>query len=235
MIVATATLTRKNPSTRSTIALKLLMSVTGLIFVGYVLAHMYGNLKVFSGEESFNSYAEYLRELGEPLLPYEGALWIIRVVLLAALVTHVYAAVTLWRRASAARGSSYVVRKYKNSSPSSRTMRWGGVTLLLFITWHLLHFTVPKINVTGGATNNPYVLLVESFDVWWLSLIYLAAMVALGLHLHHGVWSAGQTLGLTNTQRARTAWKRAGLVLAVVVAGGYSLVPLAVMTGIVTT
>ena len=107
--MATATLTRKTPSTRSTIALKLLMSVTGLIFVGFVLTHMYGNLKVFSGEAAFNEYAEHLRELGEPLLPYSGALWIIRVVLLAALVGHVYAAITLWRRASAARGSSIIV------------------------------------------------------------------------------------------------------------------------------
>lgn len=210
------------------------MAVTGLIFVGYVLAHMYGNLKAFSGEAAFNGYAEHLRELGEPLLPYSGFLWIARVVLLASLVLHVYAAVTLWRRARTARTTKYVVKKNKHSSVSSHWMRWGGVTLLLFIVWHLLNFTVGKVNPQGGATNNPYQLMVDSFEVWWLTLIYLVAMVALGLHLHHGVWSAGQTLGQTNSVRQRVLWKRAGLVLAVVVAGGFSLVPISVLLGVIS-
>lgn len=210
------------------------MALTGLIFVGYVLAHMYGNLKAFAGEAAFNGYAEHLRELGEPLLPYSGFLWIARVVLLASLVLHVYAAVTLWRRARAARTTKYVVKKNKHSSVSSHWMRWGGLTLLLFIVWHLLNFTVGKVNPQGGPTNNPYQLMVDSFEVWWLTLIYLVAMVALGLHLHHGVWSAGQTLGLTNSVRQRVLWKRAGLALAVVVAGGFSLVPISVLLGVIS-
>ena len=78
-------------------------------------------------------------------------------------------------------------------------MRWGGVTLLLFIVWHLLNFTIGKVNVTGGATNDPYNLLVDTFDVWWLTLIYLVAMAMLGAHLHHGIWSSLQTLGLTSS------------------------------------
>ncbi|MEZ5113965.1 MAG: hypothetical protein R2693_11150 [Nocardioidaceae bacterium] len=92
----------------------------------------------------------------------------------------------------------YEVKKNKHSSISSRTMRWGGVALLLFIVWHLINFTIGKVNVFGGATTDPFNLLVDSFDVWWLTLIYLLAMLALGLHLHHGTWSALQTLGLTN-------------------------------------
>ena len=75
-------------------------------------------------------------------------------------------------------------------------MRWGGVTLLLFIVWHLLNFTIGKINVTGGPTNDPYNLLVDSFSTWWLTVIYLVAMAMLGAHLHHGIWSSMQTLGL---------------------------------------
>ncbi|WP_030485054.1 succinate dehydrogenase cytochrome b subunit [Nocardioides aequoreus] len=232
--MATATLAKNSRSTRSTIFLKITMALTGLIFVGYVLAHMYGNLKAFAGEAAFNGYAEHLRELGEPLLPYSGFLWIARVVLLASLVLHVYAAVTLWRRARAARTTKYVVKKNKHSSVSSHWMRWGGLTLLLFIVWHLLNFTVGKVNPQGGPTNNPYQLMVDSFEVWWLTLIYLVAMVALGLHLHHGVWSAGQTLGLTNSVRQRVLWKRAGLVLAVVVAGGFSLVPISVLLGVIS-
>ena len=111
-------------------------------------------------------------------------------------------------------------------------MRWGGLTLLIFIVWHLLNFTIGKVNVSGGATNDPYNLLVDSFDVWWLTLIYLVAMAALGLHLHHGVWSAAQTLGLTNNAKARRNAKTLGWIVAVVIAGGFSLVPIFVLAGV---
>jgi len=97
----------------------------------------------------------------------------------------------------------------------------------------LLQFTVPKINVTGGSTDNPYELLVESFQVWWLTLIYLAAMVALGMHLRHGVWSAAQTMGLTNNARARRNANALGVLLAVIIAGGFSLVPIFTLFGVI--
>ena len=232
--MATTTLVRGARSTRSTIALKLLMAVSGLVFIGYVLLHMYGNLKAFAGHDAYNEYAHHLRTIGEPMLPESGLLWVLRVVLVLALVAHVYAAVALWRRAGKARTQRYQVKRNRGSSFSSRWMRWGGVTLLLFVIWHLLNFTVGKVNVTGGATNDPFNLLVDSFGVWWLTLIYLVAMLALALHLHHGTWSAAQTLGLTGTASARRRAKAAGWVLAVVIAGGFSLVPLAVLSGIIT-
>jgi succinate dehydrogenase / fumarate reductase cytochrome b subunit len=232
--VATTTLVRGARSTRSTIALKLLMAVSGLVFIAYVLLHMYGNLKAFAGHDAYNEYAHHLRTIGEPMLPESGLLWVLRVVLVLALVAHVYAAVALWRRAGRARTQRYQVKRNRGSSFSSRWMRWGGVTILLFVIWHLLNFTVGKVNVTGGATNDPYNLLVDSFGVWWLTLIYLVAMLALGLHLHHGTWSAAQTLGLTCTAASRRRAKAAGWVLAVVIAGGFSLVPLAVLSGIIT-
>lgn len=214
------------------------MAVSGFIFIGYVLVHMYGNLKAFSGQEAFNSYAEHIREIGEPILPHEGFLWIARAVLLTSLVVHVAAAVALWRRAGKARSTKYVVKKNKHSSFSSHWMRWGGLTLLLFIVWHLLNFSFGKVNVntgeTGSAAGDPYTLMVQSFDVWWLTVIYLLAMVALGLHLHHGTWSAAQTLGLTNNAKARRNAKAIGTVLAVVVAGGFSLVPIFVLAGVIT-
>jgi succinate dehydrogenase / fumarate reductase cytochrome b subunit len=128
----------------------------------------------------------------------------------------------------------YQVKKNKHSSFSSRWMRWGGVALLLFIVWHLLNFTIGKVNPDGGPTNDPYNLMVDTFSVWWMTLIYLTAMVALGLHLHHGVWSASQTLGLTNNARARRNAKALGWIVAVVIAGGFSLVPLAVLAGVVS-
>ncbi|WP_205475205.1 succinate dehydrogenase cytochrome b subunit [Nocardioides sp. SYSU D00038] len=232
--MASPTLVKGVRSTRSTIALKLTMALSGLAFIGFVLGHMYGNLKAFSGHDAFNEYAHHLRELGEPLLPYGGFLWVMRVGLIVALVVHVVAAVALWRRAAKARPVSYVAKKNQASSLSSRTMRWGGITILLFLVWHLVNFTIGKVNPQGGETNDPYNLLVDTFDLWWMTAIYLVAMVALAMHLHHGTWSALQTLGLTNTAQSRARAKAVGWIVAVVVAGGFSLVPLFVLFGVIT-
>jgi succinate dehydrogenase / fumarate reductase cytochrome b subunit len=210
------------------------MAVSGAVFIGFVLLHMYGNLKAFAGHDAYNEYAEHLRTFGEPMLPRSGLLWVIRVVLLGSLLVHVYAAATLWKRARRARTTKYVVKKNKHSTKASHLMRWGGLTLLVFIVWHLLNFTVGKVNVSGGATSDPYNLLVDSFSVWWLTLIYLVAMAMLGAHLHHGVWSAAQTLGLTNTVGSRRRWKQLGFVLAVIIAGGFSLVPVFVLAGVIS-
>ncbi|NPC99051.1 succinate dehydrogenase cytochrome b subunit [Nocardioides sp. zg-DK7169] len=232
--MATPTLVKGARATRSTIALKLAMAVSGIVFIGYVLAHMYGNLKAFAGHDAYNSYAHHLREFGEPMLPYEGFLWIMRVVLILALVVHVGSAAALWRRANNARTVKYEVKKNKGSSLSSRTMRWGGLAILFFVIWHLIHFTIGKVNPAGGETNDPYNLMVESFDLWWMTLIYLAAMLALGMHLHHGTFSALQTLGFTNTATSRARARMAGWVVAVVIAGGFSLVPLFTLFGVIT-
>ena len=221
-------------ASRTTIALKLGMAISGFIFLGFVLAHMYGNLKAFAGHDSFNEYAHHLRTMGTPILPYAGALWIIRAVLVVSLVVHVYCAATLWKRAKQARTVRYQVKKHTGAIFASRLMRWGGVTLLLFIIWHLLNFTIGKVNVQGGPTNDPYNLLVDTFDTWWLTLIYLVAMAMLGAHLHHGTWSAMQTLGLTGTERARVRSKRLAFAVAVVVTVGFSLVPIFVLAGVIT-
>ncbi|TIC86775.1 succinate dehydrogenase cytochrome b subunit [Nocardioides sp. GY 10113] len=227
-------LVKGSRSTRSTIALKLLMAVSGLLFIAFVLGHMYGNLKAFAGEEAFNHYAEHLREIGEPLLPHEGFLWIMRIGLIAAVVIHVACAVALWRRAAAARPVKYAVKR-STTSLSSRTMRWGGLTILVFVVWHLLNFTIVKINPSNGDTggDNPYALLVDTFDVWWMTIIYLIAMVALGFHLHHGTFSSLQTLGLTNSATSRARARATGWIVAIVIAGGFSLVPLSVLVGII--
>ncbi len=232
--MTTVSLVTTSRSTRSTIALKILMAVSGLVFVGFVLLHMYGNLKAFAGHDAYNEYAHHLRTLGTPMLPESGFLWVLRVVLLLALVVHVACAVTLWRRAKRARPVKYVMKKNKHSTYASHLMRWGGLTLLVFIVWHLLNFSVGKVNVSGGPTNDPYNLLVDSFDVWWLTLIYLVAMAMLGAHLHHGFWSSMQTLGLTNTAGSRTRAKQVGLALAAVITVGFSLVPLFVLFGVIS-
>ena len=211
------------------------MAVTGLVFVGYVLLHMYGNLHAFSGEQAFNDYAENLRTLGEPFLPYGGLLWIIRAVLIVSLVGHGYAAFTLWARAGNARRT-----KYAAARTAMRTvwMRWGGVAILLFVIWHLLHFTILKVSPNPDASgpdveNNPYRLVVASFQVPWMTLIYVAAMVALALHLAHGVFSAMQTLGWTSSPAAYRRAKMLGNVTAVVIAGGFVIPPLAILFGLI--
>ena len=209
------------------------MAVSGLLFIAFVLMHMYGNLKAFSGHDAYNEYAHHLRTFGEPILPYEGLLWILRFGLIAALVAHVGSGLALWHRAGTARRTKYAVKKNRGSSLSSRTMRWGGITLLLFVVWHLLHFTIVKINPAGGETNDPYNLMVDSFQEWWMTILYLVAMAALGLHLHHGTWSSLQTLGWTSTAAARTRAKIAGWVVAIVIAGGFALVPLFILFGVI--
>jgi succinate dehydrogenase / fumarate reductase cytochrome b subunit len=231
------TTTTSSPAARaraSTIAWKLAMAVSGLVFIGYLILHMYGNLKVFAGQTAFDEYAHHLRVFGEPMLPRNGLLWVVRVVLLVALVVHATAAFKLWARASGARTTKYQVKKAVAASLSSRMMRWGGVALLLFVVFHLLHLTTHTIN-PGGNPDSPYQRMVNGFspENWWVAVVYLLAMGALAMHLRHGVWSAAQTLGLTNTASSRARCNAAGYATALVVAGGFALVPLSILFGIV--
>ena len=208
--VATTTLpAKKKGVASSSIGLKMLMAGSGVIFILYVLLHMYGNLKALAGQDAFDTYAHHLRTFGEPMLPYEGLLWIIRVVLVVALLAHAYAAFALWSRANGARPQRYAVKKAVGSSLASRTMRWGGLALFIFVIFHLIQFTIVKPNLYGSGTSaeaikeSPYVMISAAFAMWWVLLIYVLAMVALGMHLYHGVYSASQTMGLNRTAVAR--------------------------------
>lgn len=232
-VQVTTTASGRRTGQASTIALKLLMAVTGVVFVGYVLVHMYGNLMAFGGQETFDTYAHHLRELLTPMLPYGGFLWILRVVLVASLVGHAASAFALWSRASKAREQRYVVKKAVKATLSSRTMRWGGVTLLAFVVFHILHLTTHTIDPSGTGGDSPYLRLVESFQIWWVALVYLIAMVALGMHLRHGAFSALQTLGWTNTKKRYRIAQGIGITIAIVIAGGFALVPLSVLVGII--
>nr|WP_258081174.1 hypothetical protein [Nocardia nova] len=153
---------RRAAALRSTVALKASMAVSGLIMVLFLLVHMYGNLKALSGRAAFDDYAHHLRTVGEPFVPYAGALWIVLVVLVVSVVIHICAAFTLWRRArgaTAGRGS----RRYQSTRArggvqrtyASFTMRWGGVTIAAFIVYHLLHLSTDTIH-PGGASPSPY-------------------------------------------------------------------------------
>lgn len=213
------------------------MAVSGLIMVLYLLAHMYGNLKIFSGQAAFDNYSHHLRTLGEPFLPYAGALWIIRVVLLAAVLVHIYAAVVLWARARGATGGrggqryeSTRARRGVQRTYASFTMRWGGVVVALFIVYHLLHLTWNVIH-PGGASASPYERVVGGFGVWWVTLSYTIALLAVGFHLRHGFWSAFATLGANTGVRRRRNLNVLATVVALVITVGFLVPPFAILIG----
>ncbi|MGH3967533.1 MAG: succinate dehydrogenase cytochrome b subunit, partial [Mycobacterium sp.] len=222
---------RRRSALQSTVALKAAMATSGLIMVLFLLGHMYGNLKVFSGQAAFDDYAHHLRTVGEPFLPYAGALWIVRVVLVVSVVIHIGAALILWQRArtaTAGRGGwryeSTRARRGVQRSYASFTMRWGGVTVAAFIVYHLLHLTTNTIH-PGGASPSPYVRLVAGFQVWWVVVSYTSALIAVGFHLRHGVWSAFATLGANTGVRRRRQLNVAAVAVAVAVTAGFLIVP----------
>lgn len=214
------------------------MAVTGLILIGYLLAHMYGNLKIFAGAEAFNEYAHHLRALGEPLLPHTGALWIIRVVLLISVLGHMYAAFNLWSRAHKARGGTRRYYSHKSRTGVQRTyasftLRWGGVVILLFVIYHLLHLTWNIIH-PGGAAAEPYDRVVNGFQIWSVVLAYTIAMIAVGFHVRHGTWSALTTLGANTSSLARRRLNLLAYAVALVVTVGFLLPPFAILFGFVS-
>ncbi|MGC5615714.1 succinate dehydrogenase cytochrome b subunit [Georgenia sp. Z1491] len=232
-MTTTAAPSRARTARRTTVALKVAMAVTGVIFVLFVLSHMYGNLKMFQGAEAFDGYAHWLREAFYPILPHQGLLWLMRVALLASLVVHAGAAFALWKRARGARTTRYVKKRSLQQTYASRTMRWGGVIILAFVVFHILQFTTMTIEV-GGSFDSPYQRMVEAFQPahWWVYAIYLVAMVLLALHVRHGVWSALQTFGLS-TKRREAAFNGIAIVVALLLLVGFMATPTAILLGIV--
>jgi succinate dehydrogenase / fumarate reductase cytochrome b subunit len=210
------------------------MAVTGTLLVLFLIAHMLGNLKVFTGETSFDHYAHWLRDIGTPLLPHTWYLWIQRTVLTVAVLAHIGAATVLAMRARAARPVRYAHRKKVHGSYAARTMRWGGVIILLFVIYHILDLTTGQLNPQGDASN-PYGNVVADFapERWYVTLFYTLAIVTLGFHLRHGAFSAFRSLGQQTPKGERRA-RAAALVLAVALCAGYLVVPFAVLTGLVS-
>ena len=216
---------------RTTIGKKVIMAVTGAILVGFVIAHMLGNLHTFEGREELNAYGAFLRSVGSPALPSEVALWILRGILLIAVGLHIWSAVSLTRSDWAARPVGYRTKRALTASWAARTMKISGVLLGVFIVYHILHFTTGTVHPNfhhGDVYNNVLV----AFGNPLIALIYVVAMAFLGLHLYHGVWSMFQTLGLNNRGRNRF-WGGVATVTSVLVAVGFVLVPLAVVAGLV--
>jgi succinate dehydrogenase / fumarate reductase cytochrome b subunit len=207
------------------------MAVSGIVLVLYLIVHMIGNLKAFSGPEAFNSYSGWIRTVGEPAVPAQTVLTIVRVVLLAAVIAHMWAAFSLWKQARAARPVPYVTRKRVQQSYASKTLRWGGVIIALFIVWHILDLTTGTVNAEG-ADSTPYERLVASFSNPFVTAFYVVALVLLGMHLRHGLFSAAQTLGQSNRRRERLLNVFA-TVFATVLIGGFLLIPFSVLFGVI--
>jgi len=207
------------------------MAVSGIIMVLFLIAHMVGNLHVFQGAESFNDYSEWLRTFGEPALPPRTLLTTIEVVLVVSVVAHMWAAISLWRQARAARPQRYAVKKSVAQSYASRTMRWGGVIIILFVVYHILDLTFGVAN-PAGTDSTPYGRLVAGFSNPIPTTVYVIALLALGFHLRHGIWSATQTLGQSNRRRERTV-NAAAIAFSVLLIAGYLVVPFSVVFGLV--
>jgi succinate dehydrogenase / fumarate reductase, cytochrome b subunit len=215
----------------SAVGKKAVMAVTGILLFGFVLAHMVGNLKLYEGPEIMNTYGQFLRTVGGPAVPPSGLLWIVRIVLLTAVCLHIWAAWQLTLLSREARPIAYVARSKVHTTYASRTLRWGGVIILLFLLYHLLDFTWGTVN-PDFVPGEPYHNVVASFRVWWIAGFYIAAQIALGFHLYHGLWSLFQSLGWNhprfNVWRDRFAHTFAWLITL----GNISF-PVAVLTGLV--
>jgi len=215
---------------RSSVGKKVVMGVTGLIFFGYVAGHLAGNLKVYLGAEHFNAYAEFLREVGAPALGHSWFLWAFRSVILVALLLHVTAAIQLWLQARSARPTNYQRPVHLEDSYVSRTMRLGGVVILIFVVYHLMNLTWGTAHsdfVPGDAYHN----LVSAFQSLGVSAAYIVAVTVVGLHLYHGIWSSLQTLGVNQDHHNR--WRRLSAAIAIAIVLGNISIPVSVLTGFV--
>jgi succinate dehydrogenase / fumarate reductase cytochrome b subunit len=215
---------------RSAVGKKWVMALTGVALLGFVLFHMIGNLKIYLGAEEMDHYGEFLRELLEPLAPRTVVLWMLRIGLIVAFALHIHSAYSLTRMNRRARPDDYAGgRDYVAADFASRTMRWTGVIVALFIVFHLADLTWGPAN-PSFVRGDPYNNLVESFERPVVALVYVLANVALGIHIFHGAWSMFQSLGLNNPRFNHWRRRFAQAFAAIIVIGNVSF-PVAVMVG----
>lgn len=210
----------------STIGRKIVMAVTGLVLFGFVLGHLVGNLQAYLGAEALNHYAVFLRTF-----LHGWGVWLVRGGLVVAVALHIWSATTLTLEAWSARPTKYRRWEPREADYASRTMRWGGVILVLFVAYHLMHFTFGNLH-PDFKEGDVYHNFVTGFREPLVSGFYVAAMLALGLHLYHGVWSMLRTLGVSHPRYVRLARVLAAAFAILVAAGNISF-PLAVLAGVI--
>ena len=211
---------------------KAVMAITGVMLVGYVFAHLLGNLQIYSSDaEQINRYAGFLHNPANA-----AALWAARSVLLVAVALHIVAATQLWLQNRAARPIGYVKKADLPASYAARTMIWSGPIVGAFVIFHVLHLTAGKVlELRELGPNMPDVRynVITGFSNPWVSGFYVLAMILLCLHLYHGMWSMFQSLGISHP-RYTPIVKKAAAVLAIAVAVGNCSIPIAVLTGLLT-
>jgi succinate dehydrogenase / fumarate reductase cytochrome b subunit len=218
---------------RSAVGKKYVMALTGIAIIGFVFFHMLGNLKMYFGPEDFDHYAEWLRELLVPFLPRTVTLWLLRIGLIVAFALHIHSAYSLTRMNHAARDMKYQSRRdYVAANYASRTMRYSGVIVGLFIVWHLFDLTFTGTGYTF-VRGHVYDNVALSLGRGWNAAIYVVANIALGFHLFHGTWSLFQSMGWNNPRFNSYRRGFAAGLTAVIVLGNISF-PLAVTAGIVS-
>jgi succinate dehydrogenase / fumarate reductase cytochrome b subunit len=212
---------------QSTNGKKIVMAVTGAIMFLFLIGHLLGNLLVYSGPSRFNDYAQFLH-FDDTLL------WIARSILILSVVLHIIATVQLALRNKAARPVGYSRKQAINSSYASRTMYWSGPIVLAFIIFHLLEFTSGTIHPNSVfIPRDVYHNVLAGFQVWWVSAWYIFALILLGLHLRHGLWSMFQSFGMPHSQRREKMLKSLALLVSAVIILGYISIPISVLTGLI--
>ena len=222
---------------RTSIGKKVVVAITGFILFAFLVLHMLGNLNIYSGAEKIDAYSLYLRQFGEGFFGFGGFLWIVRIVLLAALILHIWSIFLLVKQNHRGRPIHYKRKRRFAATIAGVTMMVTGPIILIYIVLHILQFTTGTIQptpfkVTDAGIGSVYWNVWTAFQVWWIAWAYIIVMAMICLHLKHGLWSMFQSLGLNNPDRNRNAHVFA-FVGAFAIFIGFSSVPLLVWTGVV--
>ncbi len=201
------------------------MAVTGAIMIAFLIGHVAGNLLVFRGAVALDAWSAFLKHNA-------GVLWAVRAVLFVSVVLHVVAAVQVTLLDRKARPQAYARIQPQAATVASRTMRIGGLLIACFIVVHLMHLTTGTIRPAPFQEARVYDNVVGGFHIWWVALIYVVAMIVIGLHLVHGAWSWLRTLGLSRP-KAEPLQRPIAAALAIVIWAGFTAIPLAILFGLV--
>ena len=226
--------TRKRRAWSTTVFVKQLMAISGIVFVLFLLFHSYGNLKMFLGQEAYDHYAHWLKEEAfVPIFPHGGFIWVFRAAMVLMLVIHIWAAAVTWKRSRRARRSAYVVKRSAADAYAARTMRMTGVLLFFLIVFHILHFTTGTIRTGFVADSTPYERMVATFQNPLMVVVYLIFIGLAALHVSHGFWSAFQSLGWVRGGTRKFMEVLSGLVGALIFLM-FALPPLAIVAGYIS-
>ena len=226
--------TKKRRAWTTTVFVKQLMAISGIVFVLFLLFHSYGNLKMFLGQDAYDHYAHWLKEEAfVPIFPHGGFIWVFRAAMVLMLVIHIWAAAVTWKRSRRARRSAYVVKRSAADAYAARTMRMTGVLLFFLIVFHILHFTTGTVRTGFAADSTPYERMVATFHSPLMVVVYLIFVGLAALHVSHGFWSAFQSLGWVRGGTRKFMEIVSGLVGALIFLM-FALPPLAIVAGYIS-